>query len=397
MGSHATTGTVTNTVGTSRNSKSQDENVQAPGISYDINLPYKQQSTEYVEQITSRTEFPSYLPAWEPDIWFDEVLPFEFNDPALRANPQKPNLLLPGVQIKHITPKMGTVLTGIKIEQLSPAAKDELALLIVERKIVVLRDQSSFLHSGPQYQQDFMTYYGKLSHQPISGSVKGHPAFHIIHRDGNEDEIAKFFEHKMTSTLWHQDVSYERQPPGYIMLGILACPDVGGDTVFADTVEAYKRLSKTFQGMIDELKAVHTSEKMIGYAKAAKGTVRSDPIDSIHPIIRVHPVTGERSIYLNAEFLKGMVGLKDQETEMILKFLIDHICMGHDFQARVQWEKGSVVMFDGRTTLHTATVDYDSRVQARHIFRLAAMTEKPIPIAEKYSHQNGNGHSNGHT
>jgi len=69
-----------------------------------------------------------------------------------------------------------------------------------------------------------MSHYGKLSMQPVSGQVKGFPQFHIIHRDNNEGEINKFFEHKMTATLWHHDVSYERQPPGYIMLGILACP-----------------------------------------------------------------------------------------------------------------------------------------------------------------------------
>ena len=392
----------------SRTSQPQDDDLPEPQISYDINLPYKQQSADYLQRVSRRTEFPGYLPTWEPDIWFDEVPNFEFHDPALRARQQKPNLLQPGVKVRHITPKMGTVLAGVKIENLSQAAKDELALLIVERKIVVLRDQAEFLHAGPQFQQDFMSYFGKLSYQPVSGAVKGFPAFHIIHRDGNEDEIAKFFEHKLTSTLWHQDVSYERQPPGYIMLGILACPDVGGDTVFADTVEAYKRLSPTFRGMIDGLKAIHSSEKMIGHAKASKGLVRSDPIDSTHPIVRVHPATGERSIYLNGEFLKGIVGLKQQETDLILKFLIDHICMGHDFQARVQWEKHSVVMFDGRTTLRkhsieyavlesgwltdildTATVDYDSRVQARHIFRLAAMTEKPIPVADSgHAHQN---------
>ena len=83
-------------------------------------------------------------------------------------------------------------------------------------------------------------HFGKLNYQPVTGSVRDHPGFHIIHRDNNQDEMANFFKVKTTSTLWHQDVSYERQPPGYIMLGILACPDVGGDTVFADTAEAYK-------------------------------------------------------------------------------------------------------------------------------------------------------------
>lgn len=156
---------------------------------------------------------------WEDDVWFDEVKHFEYHDPALRANKSKPNLFKGGVKAKHITPKMGTILSGVKMEELSDAGKDELALLITERKIVVLREQSDFLHAGPQFQQDFMSYFGPLSIQPVSGSVKGHPPFHVIHRDHNEEEIANFFQKKLTSTLWHHDVSYEKQPPGYIMLG----------------------------------------------------------------------------------------------------------------------------------------------------------------------------------
>ena len=327
----------------SRTSRSQDYELPPPKVTYDINLPYQKPSEDYLDHASRRTEFPDYLPTWEAGVWHDDFPTFEYHDPALRADKGKSNLLQAGVTVRHITPRMGTILTGVKLQKLSDAARDQLALLISERKVVVLRDQSEFLHAGPQYQEDFMSYFGKLSYQPVTGCVKGHPAFHIIHRDENEDEIAQFFQHKLTTTIWHQDVSYERQTPGYIMLGILACPDVGGDTVFADTAEAYKRLSPTFQAMINRLKARHTSEKMILHAKASKGLIRSDPIDSIHPIIRVHPVTGERSIFVNREFMQSFVDLKEEEAEPIWKFLFEHVRTGHDFQARVQWEKHSVV------------------------------------------------------
>ena len=208
-------------------------------VSYDINLPYAPQSEVEHKQARLRTEYPDYLPNFDK-VWYDPLPEFEYHDPALRADKSKPHLLRHGISIRHMTPKMGSILTGVKLEELSNAAKDELALLMVERKIVVLRDQREFLKAGPKFQQDFMAYYGKPNYQPVTGCVKGFPGFHIIHRDNNEAEIEKFFQHKMTSTLWHQDVSYELQPPGYIMLGILNCPEVGGDTVFADTAEAYK-------------------------------------------------------------------------------------------------------------------------------------------------------------
>jgi len=368
-----------------------DDGNSEPKTSYDINVPYHALSEEYEKRIKGRTDFPEYLPVWEDGLWHDDFPEFEFQDPALRADKRKPNLFRDGVKAEPITPRMGTILTGVKLESLSKEAKDELALLISERKIVVLRDQLDFLKTGPQFQVDFMEHYGKLSKQPVTGAVKGFPQFHIIHRDGNEEEIEHFFKHKMTTTIWHHDVSYERQPPGYIMLGILACPDVGGDTVVADMSMAYKRLSPAYQQMLNQLRAIHTSENLIAHAKKAKGVVRADPIDSNHPVVRVHPVTGERSIFLNMEWIKEIIGLKDLEAESVTRFLMDQVRMGHDFQARVRWQKHSVVMFDGRTTLHTGTVDYDTSLQARHLFRLVAMAETPISVTE--SEQQLDGHS----
>lgn len=103
--------------------------------------------------------------------------------------------------------------------------------------------------------------------------------------------------------------------------------------------------------MIDGLKAVHTSKKMIDHVKSVGGFVRRPPVSSVHPIVRVHPVTGKKSLWINSEFVTGIEGLKEAESELLLKFLIAHVVMGHDFQARVQWQKHSVVMFDGRNTL----------------------------------------------
>ena len=314
-------------------------------ISYDINLPFDSATAS-----ADRTEFPEYLPVFEK-VFHPDFPEFEYNDPALKADPKKPHLFSSGVTAKAVTPRMGTILTGLKLEKLCQKGKDELALLISERKFVVLREQLDFLKSGPQFQSDFMSYFGKLSYQPVSAAIKGFSQFHIIHRDNNEADIARFLSRKSSTCLWHHDVSYERQPPGYIMLGILACPDVGGDTVVADTVEAYKRLSPAWQEMLQKVSAVHTSENLIAFAKSIGNLVRSNPVVSTHPLVRVHPVTGEKAIFYNKEFPKEILGLKDREAEVVTNYLMEHMAMGHDFQARIHWEKHSVVMFDGRQTL----------------------------------------------
>jgi sulfonate dioxygenase len=208
-------------------------------VSYDINIPYTAVSAEEKAKLESSTNFPDYLPTWD-QVWYDPLPIFPFKDPALRADPSKPHLGLGQLKVSEITPRMGTIIEGMDLATLTDIAKDELALLVAERKILVFPQQDAFLDLVPGAQEKWMAHFGKLNYQPVSGSLKGHPGFHIIHRDGNKEEFQKFFTQKTTSTLWHQDVSYEHQPPGYVMLTLLQGPEVGGDTVFAATDEAYK-------------------------------------------------------------------------------------------------------------------------------------------------------------
>ncbi|KAF7296922.1 TauD-domain-containing protein [Mycena indigotica] len=351
-----------------------------PIVTYDINIPYQDNNVD----ATSKMKYPQYKPTWDP-VWFEPLPEFVFVDPATRAASHKPHLLSSlGVVSENLTPKMGTVLRGVDLTELTTnaMAKDELALLIAERKIVVFPDQEAFINAGPDVQQGFMDYFGKRNYQPVSGSIPGHPGFHIIHRDGNRPELEAFFARKTTSCLWHQDVSYERQPPGYVMLALLDGPKCGGDTVFAATDDAFSRLSPTLQNFLSTLRVTHSSANMLNHTKLAGGIVRKDPVTSIHPLVRVHPITGARCLFINGEFITGAVGLKDVEWAALSDFLLKHIIESHDVQVRVHWQPKTVVMFDNRSTLHTAVVDYvdDDGAQPRHIFRLAAMAEIPMAV-----------------
>lgn len=191
------------------------------------------------------------------------------------------------------------------------------------------------------------------------------------------------------------------------MLGLLQGPEVGGDTVFAATDMAYKRLSPTLRGFLDTLNTVHSSAKMINHTRLMGGLVRKDAVDTVHPLVRVHPVTGEKCLFVNAEFITKVQGMKEPETKWMLDFLMNHIVTGHDFQARVRWQPRTIVMFDNRATTRefplssllwehmlisaradSAIVDYldeEYGAKARHIFRLIALGEKPIPVYDEYS------------
>src|SRR4051812_22372793 len=114
-------------------------------IPYDINLPYN----SLTEETSQTTKYPQYLPTWDK-IWFDPLPPFEFNDPALRVKDTSlPNLLTADAKLSQIQPTLGSVVEGIQLTNLSKAAKDELAYLVSQRKVVVLPDQD-LIDAGPE-------------------------------------------------------------------------------------------------------------------------------------------------------------------------------------------------------------------------------------------------------
>lgn len=120
------------------------------------------------------------------------------------------------------------------------------------------------------------------------------------------------------------------------------------------------RLSPGFQSMLAPLRATHSSEKMCTFARANGGLCRKDPVRTSHPIVRVHEVTGEKALFVNSEFIQGIDGWKDQESDALLGFLMDHITKGHDFQVRLQWKPRTVVIFDNRTTCRRFSLSFPS-------------------------------------
>jgi sulfonate dioxygenase len=105
------------------------------------------------------------------------------------------------------------------------------------------------------------------------------------------------------------------------------------------------------QEFLDKIYAIHSSEKMIQKTRQLGGLVRKEPVRSVHPLVRVHPVTGKKSLFINREFVTGLVGFKESESDMLLNFLLNHLVTGHDFQARVRWAPKTIVLFDNRSTI----------------------------------------------
>jgi sulfonate dioxygenase len=200
----------------------------------------------------------------------------------------------------HLTPTIGTEITGVQLSKLSKAGKDQLARFVAERKVVAFRDQD-FADLPINEALDYGRYFGRLHIHPTSGAPKGYPEIHLVHRGAGDKSAENFFQTRTSSVAWHSDVSYELQPPGTTFLYILDVPDVGGDTLFADQVEAYNRLSPGFQERLHGLKAIHSGIEQVDASKRRGGAVRREPIVSVHPVVRTHPVTGEKALYVNPQ------------------------------------------------------------------------------------------------
>ena len=142
-------------------------------------------------------------------------------------------------------------------------------------------------------------------------------------------------------------------------------------------MEAYDRLSPTMQAFLETLQAVHSGTRQ-NLLSGKTNLARRPGIDTIHPVIRKHPVTGRKAIWVNFEYTTQIVGMRKPESDAILNFLFDHLHRGLDFQTRVRWEAGTVVVYDNRMTQHSVTLDYKlSEGVKRHLVRVTPQGETP--------------------
>jgi alpha-ketoglutarate-dependent taurine dioxygenase len=152
-------------------------------------------------------------------------------------------------------------------------------------------------------------YFGPHQIHPNSGSPEGFDEIHLVYRYGGKSEFDRLVSDRNSSVGWHSDVTYELQTPGTTFLYILDSPEVGGDTQFANHVEAYNRLSEPLKERLHGLKAIHSRGELQGARKRGPGAInrggaslyksRRETVTSEHPIVRTHPATGEKALFIN--------------------------------------------------------------------------------------------------
>jgi taurine dioxygenase len=177
---------------------------------------------------------------------------------------------------------------------------------------------------------------------------QGHPEIVVLESDARRPIVAD---------RWHSDVTFEKCPPLGSILRAVAVPAAGGDTLWASMYAAYEALSDTLQRLLSGLSAVHDGG---GFARIAKDDAQRKDLEArqtaVHPVVRTHPVTGRKALFVNSVFTKGIVGMKPAESRALLGFLYEHVSTP-DFSCRFRWRKDSIAMWDNRCTQHRVLAD----------------------------------------
>jgi taurine dioxygenase len=180
--------------------------------------------------------------------------------------------------------------------------------------------------------------------------------------------------------VWHSDLTFQQCPPLGAILHALEVPDVGGDTIWADMSGAYRSLSAPLRGFVDGLTATHSPTKAGGYfagrdrsgGEAAQRTAISA---TQHPVVRTHPETGARSLFVNPLFTEKVDGLRRHESDVLLGLLYE-AAIAPERLVRWKWEAGDVAFWDNRCTMHYALLDFGA--DRRRMLRVALEGERPV-------------------
>ncbi|KAH6909157.1 alpha-ketoglutarate-dependent sulfonate dioxygenase [Coprinopsis sp. MPI-PUGE-AT-0042] len=319
-----------------------------------------------------KPHFPNV--SWEPLGEIDVV------DRGTHADSSKKNLFSAATKVTHLTPAIGTEIEGIDLRQLTEAQKDELALLVAERNVVFFRDQEIDINE----QLDLARHWGPLhKHATTPITANGLEEVHVVFNDSSRRPDSSAFS---KLELWHSDVTYELQPPGPTSLKVITGPEVGGDTLWSSGYALYSSLSPGFQKYLEGLSAVHSGVAQAEGNRAAGLPVRRKEVESVHPLVRVHPATGWKSVFVNPGFTRRIVDIPKAESDTILNFLFRQISENPDFQVRFKWQTNSIAIWDNRVTTHSATFDFWPAT--RHALRATPHAERPLSV-EAYEQQYG--------
>ena len=253
------------------------------------------------------------------------------------------------IQVQPYSPALGAEIRGVNLaEGVNAAQLAELKHAFLKYQVLFFKDQAEI---PPQKQVDFGKCFGDLHAHPAAPTMADFPQVFEIHAH-KDSKVAN-------GEFWHSDVSCDSQPPLGTMLQLHILPACGGDTLFSDMYSAYDKLSEPLRAMLDGLTATHESEHIYRGRYSDRGQKDSEiqyPT-AVHPVVRTHPDTGRKALYVNRVFTRRINELSVLESDALLDMLFQH-CEQVNFQIRFRWSLNDMAFWDNRCCMHHAIWDY---------------------------------------
>jgi taurine dioxygenase len=265
------------------------------------------------------------------------------------------------IRVRPCTPSIGAEVSAVDITRaLPPLIIEELKRALTEHLVLFFRDQPLDFESHKR----FGRYFGPLMiHSGVPG-LPEHPEIVAIHADESSTHVA--------GETWQSELTCYPEPPQGSILYLHTVPPTGGDTLFASMYAAYEALSPRMQAYLEGLTAVHDGERQLRL-------IASDPTEthprSDHPVVRTHPVTGRKALFVNPAYTLHINGIPRPESDAVLAFLHQH-CANPSFQVRLRWQPHSVAFWDSRCTQQLAAWDYHPQVRSGYC--VTVQGEKPV-------------------
>jgi taurine dioxygenase len=288
---------------------------------------------------------------------------------------------------KHVqlayTPLSGTigaVIHGVNLREVDEATVAAIRQIWLERKVVFFRDQ----HLDPESHLAFAAKFGEPTEgHPVIPGIPGYPNIFEIDYSKGRDIYANYGDvvTRKQGLDWHTDVTFVKRPPLGSILNAVVIPPSGGDTQFSDQQAAFEDLSPSLQQFLSTLTALHDGRAQFQAAleKFGKGSWEGsgefnlEPV--VHPVVRTHPETGKKVLFVNPGFTSHIVELERHESKALLKFLYNH-SVRPEYTARYHWTQGDVGFWDNRATQHSVVGDFAS--QPRVIQRVTLKGDSPV-------------------
>jgi alpha-ketoglutarate-dependent taurine dioxygenase len=283
------------------------------------------------------------------------------------------------VTVTKLGSRIGARVDGVRLGgDLDPATVGEIRQALLAHKVIFFRGQH---HLDDQQQ---LTFAGLL------GTPIGHPAAAVLAAK-NAPVITPINSDYGKANRWHTDVTFAANYPAASILRAVTLPSYGGSTLWASTAAAYEHLPEPLKCLVENLWALHTNRydyvttesamSMTDAQKAFRQAFEKPDYRTEHPVVRVHPETGERTL-LAGDFVRSFVGLDSHESSVLLELLQRRITMPEN-TIRWNWEQGDVAIWDNRATQHRAIDDYDGQHRLMH--RVTLMGDVPVNVHDERS------------